>query len=115
MTHICHAEAVKFCEWLSQKEGKRYRLPTRAEWLWATQAGSVEKYAHTSDFTDHKRHPKDKNPIVEAGFARPHRPNDVNLDTPNNWGLCGACDNVAEMESGLPNEVEPRSSCRPQI
>jgi formylglycine-generating enzyme required for sulfatase activity len=25
-------EVVEFCEWLSRKEGKIYRLPTEAEW-----------------------------------------------------------------------------------
>ncbi len=31
-TGISWHEANAFCEWLSEKEGKRYRLPTEAEW-----------------------------------------------------------------------------------
>ena len=89
VTMVTYEDAVAFCEWLSQREGAPYRLPTEAEWEYCCRAGSTEFYGFPRKFIDdHVWY------LSNAGPSMTPRP--VATRQPNAWHLFDMAGNVRE-------------------
>lgn len=87
---VSYDDAMAFCEWLSKKEGKTYRLPTEAEWEYACRAGSYFKF-----FMDDKL-PKNYQKNQEIAPKLKYVSLKVAQTPANAWGLYDMCGNVEE-------------------
>lgn len=81
-------EAEQYCEWLWRLSGRRYRLPTEAEWERAARAGAEGKLFPWGD----------EPPQSLPDYARRWLtgPEPVAQYAPNAYGLFNMCDNVHE-------------------
>ncbi|MCC6575149.1 MAG: formylglycine-generating enzyme family protein [Planctomycetes bacterium] len=109
-------DAQAFCDWLSAREGRKYRLPTEDEWEVCAQAGSPE------DFPWGNYWPLKQDKFVEnLDHARGDQPDPDGYDGPapcgnfpaNPWGLFDIRGNVGEWNANLyqmyvdkPSEIE---------
>ena len=91
-------DAVRFCEWLSKKEGLPYRLPTEAEWEYACRAGTTSHF-YTGDILPEVFHKNAK----PSWYPDPRRSSSdevvslkVGRTPPNPWGLYDMHGNVEE-------------------
>jgi formylglycine-generating enzyme required for sulfatase activity/serine/threonine protein kinase len=80
VVNVSWNDAIAFCDWLSKKEGKRYRLPTEAEWEYGSRAGSTSPFC----FGDDLKSLDDYAWYLENSDGTRH---EVGQKKPNAWGL----------------------------
>ncbi|HEX3148868.1 MAG TPA: SUMF1/EgtB/PvdO family nonheme iron enzyme [Gemmataceae bacterium] len=93
VTQVSWNDAIAFCNWLSQGEGKTYRLPTRTELHWAMRAGEAGDYPGDHRDGDILRSLGDY-AWTSADILT--QPKAVGMRQPNAWGLFDMLGNVEE-------------------
>ncbi len=84
-------EAVKYCEWLSRLAGRRYRLPTEAEWERAARGGKEGELYPWGD-----EPPQSHAEYLRRWGGEVSGPLPVGQGTPNAYGICDLGENVHE-------------------
>jgi len=92
VTHISWFGAKAFCEWLSKKEGRVYRLPTEAEWEYMARAGTSTAYPWGDEFSERKAN------VGSSGVQ------EVGQYAPNGWGVFDSVGNVWEWTADFYGE-----------
>jgi formylglycine-generating enzyme required for sulfatase activity len=84
--NVSWPDTVEFTAWLSRATGRRFRLPTEAEWEYAARGGRETSYSFGDDPAELPRH---------AWFQN-DRPQPVGQREPNPFGLYDMAGNVGE-------------------
>lgn len=77
--------AVTFCQWLSEKTGMKYRLPTEAEWIYLASAGEAAP-SNLGDFGWYKANTDNGTRAIKTKM-------------PNAWGFYDVLGNASEWVS----------------
>ncbi len=95
--HVSWNDAVAYCDWLSKKNDKKFRLPTEAEWEYACRAGSTTPFNTGENLTTDEAN-YDGNYPYNNNQKGQYRENTVSVSSfePNAWGLYTMHGNVYE-------------------
>lgn len=104
---VSWSDCVEFCQKLSQKTGRRFRLPTEAEWEFAARGGNMNKgcmFSGSNDLED----------VAWSQEVSGGVPHSVKLKQPNELGLYDMTGNAWEICSDMYSRYSGASEYNPQ-
>ena len=90
VTNVSWDDAEQFVAWMSKTTGKRYRLPSEAEWEYAARGGSTTAYWWGQEIGAERAQ------CAECGDRDPGKTQPVGSFRPNAFGLYDTAGNAAE-------------------
>ncbi|MBU2016847.1 MAG: SUMF1/EgtB/PvdO family nonheme iron enzyme [Alphaproteobacteria bacterium] len=110
-TDISYEDAQAFLAWLTVKSGRTYRLPTEAEWVYASRGGAPTAFPWGDDIAPSQAN-YDHTARYRGSDTAPYRgyPESVNAYPANALGLNQMQGNVWEWTSGCTDQ-----SCRMRV
>jgi formylglycine-generating enzyme required for sulfatase activity len=77
VVYVSWAEAEAYCKWLSKRQGKKFRLPTEAEWEYAASGGESRAFpwgdqlhaGYLANFADARTNLLWRDPSIDDGYA----------------------------------------------
>lgn len=91
LVNVSWNDALAYAKWLSQQTGKKYRLPTEAEWEYAARAGSFTAYWWGNKPGEDNAHCE----FCKSGFQL-RKPAKIGAFKANDFGLHDTSGNVSE-------------------
>ncbi|MBM3859223.1 MAG: hypothetical protein FJ395_06190 [Verrucomicrobia bacterium] len=116
VVRVTWQQAQQFCAWLSQKTGRKFALPTEAQWEYACRAGTATAmnygdvgadFARVANLADQrlaelcKRDSPKWLPSIPTVNDSAVVTDNVDRWQPNAWGLCAMHGNAAEWTRSL--------------
>jgi len=103
--HVSWNDATAYAEWLSQKTGQTWRLPTEAEWEYAARGGENYKYAGSDNIDN----------VAWYGYDKSgKKTHPVGQKSPNGYGLYDMSGNVWEWCSDWYDDYNTGSQTNPK-
>ena len=96
VVHVSYNDALAFCKWLSQEEGRQYALPTEVQWEYAARAGTTGLFGATDNPAALASSAWYKNSLPDN---RRNQPQAVGGRAANSFGLHDMLGNVWEATS----------------
>lgn len=97
IVNVTYADALAYCDWLSDKHGMSYTLPTHQQWEYAARGGNFDN----PDFVNNKQLPNSF--VIYIGNSN-EKPECITCIQRNELGFYALCGNVWEWVLNGPRQ-----------